>query len=44
MKSPTEVRSIVMETTVADSGDSANPPSESEVTSAPAQFVAAGPV
>ncbi len=37
MKSPTEVRSIVMETTVADSGDSANPPSESEVTSAPAQ-------
>ena len=37
MKSPTEVRIILMDTTVADSGDSANPPSEEgEHHSAPA--------
>lgn len=44
LKSPTEVRTIVMDTTVADSGDSANPPSEGEVPSAPAQFITAAPV
>jgi hypothetical protein len=36
MKSPTEVKIIMMDTTVADSGDSANPPSEGELPSAPA--------
>ena len=36
MKSPTEVKTILMDTTVADSGDSANPPSEGEHHSAPA--------
>lgn len=44
MKSPTEMRTIVIDTTVADSGDSANPPSEGEVSSAPAQFVTTAPV
>ena len=36
MKSPTEVRTMLMDTTVADSGDSANAPSEGELHSAPA--------
>ena len=36
MKSPTEVKIIMMDNTVADSGDSANPPSEGELHSAPA--------
>jgi hypothetical protein len=36
MKSPTDVKTILMDTTVADSGDSANAPSEGELHSAPA--------
>jgi|LauGreDrversion4_2_1035121.scaffolds.fasta_scaffold15904_1 hypothetical protein len=36
MKSPTEVKPFAIDNTVADSGDSGNPPSESEVLLAPA--------